>query len=155
MDARLSTSDANKIVKESLNSKNLNLELANNIENIQEIKELIKIGAAATYKQEYEKRRIKFGVPCEIDEFPKHIYLYTALVWWILFTKFSVSKYTFFLSIFAVKLIWNLRRLRSCVKQEEYQDFIKLQKSLYKVVEMKKKSLTTDEILKALGYKRH
>ncbi len=149
MDYRLNSKETNLLVKETLNSKSINLELANNIENIEELRELIKIGAAATYKQEYERRRIKFGVPCEIDEFPKHIYLYTALFWWVAYIKMNFSKYTFFVSIFMIKFIWNLKRSNACKIQEGYKDYLNLQNSLRNIVEMKKKLMTRDEILNA------
>ena len=78
----------------ALNSDDLNLELANNIEIMTELRELIKVKAVQSYSEQNENKRIftMFSHQKHLEDNPRAIYILGFVVWFLAFKKGSNIK---------------------------------------------------------------
>jgi hypothetical protein len=137
---------------ESLNNRDLNLEIAKNIEHLTDMREVIRIKAIQTYEEARENRKI-FTISTNkesLDDKPKLIYIIFLAGWYLLYRRGLVNKISFLWGLCGLSIVLNLRRQYYCKMQKEYEDYVKLNENLKKVITMKKKSFTSEILLNKL-----
>jgi hypothetical protein len=149
MDKRKIIVEKGNTFYDTLNSDDLNLEIANNLENIFSLREIIKMKARQMYLDNKEtKRVITFFQPAKsLDDNPKYIYIFGAVGWVILFRAGLVPKYSLLFLFIGLNFFFNWKRQRYCKAQKEYEDFKKINDLYHHIVYLKKKSMTTEYFL--------
>lgn len=149
MDRRKIVVEKGKTFYESLNSDELNLEIANNLENLLDLREIIKMKARQTYDERKEsgKTFTFFKSADNLESNPKYAYIFSLVSWWILFKAQKVSKVSLLFVLFGISIYYNLKRQNYCKLQKEYEDYKKLNDVYHQIVRLKKKSITLETFI--------
>ncbi len=89
MDRRKILEEKEKTIYETLNSDDLNLELAQNIEHLLELKEIIKFKANQSFVETNEKNKsfTIFSRTISLEDKPRSWYIISFFVWWFLYKR--------------------------------------------------------------------
>ncbi len=150
MDRRKISIEKNKSFLETLNSDDLNLELAANIENMLNLRELIKMKARQVYQERREKSKIfTFHKSHQsLDDNPRSIYVISLTVWFLMYRVNAVSKLSLLFLIFGLNFYYNLKRQYYCKIQKEYKDYKRLNENYHQILKLKRKSMNLENLLK-------
>jgi hypothetical protein len=110
MDRRKICLDRQHTFYENLNNKELNLEIAKNIELITDLKEIIRVKAMQTYEDAREQRKI-FTISSNkesLDDKPKMVYIFFLAGWFLLYRRGVVDKLSFLWGLTGLTIILNL-----------------------------------------------
>ena len=94
MDRRKIYLDKQETFYDTMNAKELNLEIAKNIELVVDLKEIIKMKAFQTYEEKKENKKI-FTLSTKnsnLDDRPKLLYIVSFLVWFIMYRNKILGK---------------------------------------------------------------
>lgn len=93
MDRRQFEFQSDDTLYEALNTNELNLELANNIEIMTELRDVIKAKAVQSYEEQNENKRIFtiFSHQKHLEDNPRAVYVIGFVVWLLAFKKGSKS----------------------------------------------------------------
>jgi hypothetical protein len=149
MDRRKISIEKNKSFYETLNSDELNLELAANIENMLNLREIIKMKAREDYQQIRERKKIfTFHKSHQsLDDNPRSIYVISLTLWFLLYRVNAVSKLSLLFMIFGLNFYYNLKRQYYCKIQKEYKDYKRLNDNYHQILKLKRKSMTMENFL--------
>lgn len=149
MDRRKISIEKNKSFYESLNSDDLNLELAGNIENMLNLRELIKMKARQEYQERREKSRIFtfHKAHQSLDDNPRAIYVISLTLWFLLYRVNAVSKLSLMFLIFGLNFYYNMKRQYYCKIQKEYKDYKRLNDNYHQILKLKRKSINMENFL--------
>ena len=156
MDRRKILIEKSQSFYDSLDSDELNLEMAENIENMSVLKEIIMVKAREEYREKRERNKIlHFFQPANsIEVKPKAVYVFGSVAWYIAYKSGYVSKQSIFYFIVALNLIFYYKRDQMCVKQKEYENYKKMNELYHRIVKLKMKSFGFENILyKSFGIK--
>jgi hypothetical protein len=149
MDKRKILAEKAQSFYDTLNSDELNLELAENIENINGLKEIIKLKARETFEQNKDKNRVfTFFQPARsIDDKPKYLYIIAGVGWLILYRMGVASKFSIVYVIVMLNLAFHWRRQKYCEMQTEFADYKKVNELYHHIINLKKKSYGMEAII--------
>ena len=149
MDKRKIIVEKGKSFYEYLNSDDLNLELANNVENLLTLREVIKMKARQTFEETKEKNRVfTFFQPAKsLDDSPKWVYIFSGVCWVILYKAGAVPKFSFLVLFLGLNFFYNWKRQKYCKIQKEYADYKKMNDLYHHIIYLKKKSMTLETFL--------
>jgi hypothetical protein len=149
MDRRKISVEKNKSFYESLNTDELNLELAANLEHMLNLREIIKMKARQDYLERREKSKIfTFHKSHQsLDDNPRAIYVISLTLWFLLYRVNAVSKLSLLFMIFGLNFYYNLKRQYYCKIQKEYKDYKRLNDNYHQIIRLKRKSMNTENFL--------
>lgn len=149
MDKRQILAEKGNTFYESLNSDDLNLELANNLENIFSLREVIKMKARHMYEENKESSRVlTFFQPAKsLEDNPKYIYIFAGVGWVILYKAGLVPKFSIIFIYIGLNFFFNWKRQRYCKIQKEYEDYKKINDLYHHIIYLRKKSMSVENIL--------
>jgi hypothetical protein len=149
MDRRKIKVEKDRSFFEALNSDELNLELADNIESLFNLREIIKMKARQTFDENREKSRIFtfFKSHQSLEDNPKTIYVFSITLWALFYRVGAVSKVSLLFVIFGLNLWYNIKRQYYCKIQKEYTDYKRLNDNYHQIVKLKKKAMSMERFL--------
>lgn len=149
MDRRKIEVEKGKVLYDALGSDELNLELANNLENLFELREVVKMKARQHFQEQQDKKRIFTFVKGadSLETTPKFAYTFTLVGWFILYQTKRVNKMSLLYALFSISIFYNMRRQKYCKLQKEYTEYEKLNKIYHQIVVLKKRSMTLETFL--------
>jgi hypothetical protein len=110
MDRRKIYLDQQQTFYESLNNKDLNLEIAKNIELMVDLKEVIRMKAIQSYDEGRENSKVLTisHSHSSLDDKPKLIYILFFVSWFMLYRRQMVGKLSFLWGIVGLGIILNI-----------------------------------------------
>lgn len=152
MDTRHTRQEKNDLVYSAINSRKLNLELANNIEMEKELEDLIYAGAASDYRKAHELKTFKFCMPKEINDIPSRLYITSGVFLSLLYKLNVLNKGTSIaIIIFFSRFMYNRYLNSYCQKRPEYKEYTNLKKNINKILDIKKSKYSITDIRRSLG----
>lgn len=148
MDKKAIILDKQESLKKSLNTKNLNLEIAQNIENTLELSKIIKSKANANFLEKVNKGYLSsiLKKPNNIDGVYKLNFYIIMGLWYLLYRNGYAGLTTLFVVYMSYR-IYKLHEKESYSKlTPEYKDYIKSNESLNEVIKMKINMYNTNDI---------
>lgn len=156
MDRRKILLEKSQTFYDSLNSDELNLEIAKNLENIHELRELIMMKAREDFKKKQEQNNVfYFFKPANsIDFKPKSVYIFGFVAWYLAYKSGYLSQQSILYFIVGLNLLYYWKRQQLCISQKEYEDYKKINELYHHIVKLKMKSFKIENILnKSRGIK--
>jgi hypothetical protein len=152
MDRRKISIEKHKSFFDTLNSDELNLELAANIENMLNLREIIKMKARQTFDERREKNKIFtfYKAHQSLEDNPKTIYVVSLVLWMLLYRTNMVSKVSLVFLVFGLNFYFNLRRQHYCKIQGEYKDYKRLNDNYHQIVKLKRKSMNVENLIERM-----
>jgi hypothetical protein len=149
MDKRKILAEKAQTFYNTLNSDELNLELAENLENIYGLREIIKLKARETFEEKKETNRIlTFFQPAKsIDDKPKYVYIFAGVGWVVLYKMGIASKFSIVYVYVFLNLVFHWRRQKYCEQQKEFADYKKVNELYHHIINLKKKSYGMETII--------
>ena len=94
MDRRKIYLDKQETFYDTMNTNDLNLEIAKNIELIVDMKEIIKMKAFQSYEEKKENKKVLTlsTKNTSLDDRPKLLYIVSFLVWFIMYRNKTLGK---------------------------------------------------------------
>lgn len=146
MDIRTTTIEKKELVNESIDTRQMSLEIANNIETMKDLKDIIYSQAANEFRVNSEKNRFySYGRNYEIDDNPGYIYIMGLMMWGLVVNNRNLPISSFVVVFAIIHQVLNYRRELICRSQPDYKDFKKLEKSLDEIYNLRRKNTSFKE----------
>jgi hypothetical protein len=149
MDKRKIVVEKGRTFYESLNSDELNLEIANNLENLFELRELVKLKARQSFDERKNQAKFLnfFKSAKSFESNPKYAYSIPVILWLIVYQVRGLPKVSFLFMIFGINIFYDLKRQNYCRLQEEFIEYKKLNDAYHQIIKLKKRSMKFDQFL--------
>lgn len=143
MDRRKIYNETNKTIYDALNTDEINLEIANNLENMSDLKEIIKLKAMQTFEEKKAANRwfTIYKSHEGLEDNPRFVYVVGIAIWYIGKRNGFLSNLSLVYIILGVSIYCNMKRERYCTKQEEYSDFNRLNENLRRILKIKRNTM--------------
>jgi hypothetical protein len=112
MDRRKIYLDNQQTFYNSLNNKDLNLEIAKNIELLVDLKDVIRVKAMQSYEEQKEGNKV-FTISTHrssLEDRPKLVYVLYIAVWWLCYRRQMVNKISFLWGLMGLSIFLNLSK---------------------------------------------
>lgn len=150
MDRRKIKIDTQSTIFDSLDSDEVNLELAQNIETMIELKDIIKSKAVQSFEEQANKDRILtfFKSQQHLEDNPRSVYVLGTVGWLLMYRIGAASKSSLLWFYFCISIYYNYKRQSYCKMQPEYPLYKHLNDNFRRVVELKKRSMGIELFIK-------
>lgn len=152
MDKRKLIKQTEISIADQINTRMVNLEVANTIENMEDLKTIVQAKANQSYYQACEESKIftHYTRHYSLEEKPKSLYLISVGLWIILYKKGAASRLSGVLLLCGLSFLTSLRNYIYIYLQDEYKDYKMACNSYMSIIKMKTGLLNNNDKLSIL-----
>ena len=152
MDKRKLIKQTEISIADQINTSMVNLEVANTIENMEDLKTIVQAKANQQYYQTKEASKFftHYTRHYSLEEKPKTMYLLSVGVWLLLYKKGTASRLSGVLLLCGLSFITSMRNYFYISYQDEYKDYKTACSGYKNIIKMKNGLLNNNDKLSIL-----